>query len=140
MNAPRGRMRVLVVEDHPASLELVRYLLEAAGFEALLAGDGAAGLALAEAARPDLILCDIQMPVMDGYTLLARLRERPSLRAIPVIAVTAFSMPGDRNRVLAAGFDAYLSKPIEPQTFIAQISAHLPRGHDVTFGGGARRT
>lgn len=117
---------VLVVEDHPPSLELACYLLTAAGYRTLAAADGQQGLALALAHVPDLILCDIQMPRMDGYALLAALRANSELCAIPVIAVTAYSMPGDRNRVLSAGFDGYLSKPIVPETFIAQIGAQLP--------------
>lgn len=118
--------RILVVEDHPPSLELVRYLLEANGYTALTAVDGEAGLALAVAERPDLLICDIQMPRMNGYQLLARLRESPLLRTIPIIAVTAFSMHGDRQRVLGAGFEGYISKPIVPETFVAQVTAYLP--------------
>lgn len=118
--------RILVVEDHPPSLELACYLLEAAGYRTVPASDGEQGLALAQAEVPDLVLCDIQMPRMDGYGLLTALRASPALCVIPVIAVTAFSMPGDRMRVLSAGFDGYLSKPIVPERFIEQVEAHLP--------------
>jgi two-component system cell cycle response regulator DivK len=118
--------RVLVIEDHPPSLELVRYLLEATGYAALTAADGEIGLAIAETELPDLVICDIQMPKMDGYELLANLRKNPRLRSVPVIAVTAFSMLGDRNMVLKAGFEGYISKPIVPETFIAQVTAYLP--------------
>lgn len=118
--------RILVVEDNPANLELVRYLLQHAGHTVLSATDGAEGLAVAQRERPDLVISDLQMPHMDGYELLTRLRAEPSLHGTPVIAVTAFSMSGDRNKVMLAGFDGYLPKPIVPETFIGQIEAWLP--------------
>jgi CheY-like chemotaxis protein len=116
------KARILLVEDNPANLELARYLLAAAGYDVLLAVHGAQGLDLARAERPDLIISDLQMPVMDGYTLLTELRRDAACRAIPVVALTAFSMPGDEARVMQAGFDGYLSKPIEPEQFTAQIA------------------
>jgi CheY-like chemotaxis protein len=118
--------RILIVEDNPANLQLVEYLLNAFGHFTLAARDGRAGLQVAGEARPDLIICDLQMPVMDGYELVRRLKEDPLLRHIPVIAVTAFSMPGDRINVLSAGFEGYFSKPIEPEIFVGQIEAFLP--------------
>jgi CheY-like chemotaxis protein len=117
---------ILVIEDNPANLELVRYLLNHRGHKVLLAVNGQAGLALARQALPALILCDLQMPVLDGYQTLAALRADPNTAAIPVVAVTAFSMPNDRERVITAGFDGYLSKPIEPELFVGQIEAYLP--------------
>lgn len=117
--------RVLLVEDNAANLELARYLLAAAGYDVLLATDGAQGLALARAELPDLIVSDLQMPIMDGYALIAQLRSDPACRAIPVVALTAFSMPGDETRVLQAGFDGYLSKPIEPEEFTSQLAGIL---------------
>lgn len=118
--------RILVIEDHPASLDLVRYLLETSGYIALTAVDGEIGLQTAVAELPDLVICDIQMPKMDGYQFLASLRQKVALRSIPVIAVTAFSMPGDQSKILAAGFEGYISKPIVPETFVAQVGAYLP--------------
>jgi two-component system cell cycle response regulator DivK len=118
--------RVLVIEDHPPSLDLVRYLLVSMGYEALVAEDGLSGLALAEAEIPDLVICDIQMPGLDGYQLLARLRANARLASIPVVAVTAFSMVGDRRRILEAGFEGYIPKPIIPEAFVAQVTAYLP--------------
>jgi two-component system cell cycle response regulator DivK len=118
--------RVLVIEDHPPSLDLVRYLLVSMGYEALVAEDGLSGLALAEAEIPDLVICDIQMPGLDGYQVLARLRANPRLASIPVVAVTAFSMVGDRRRILEAGFEGYIPKPIIPEAFVAQVTAYLP--------------
>ncbi len=116
-------LTILIIEDNAANLELMRYLLAAAGHTVLTAGDGQAGLALAIEAVPDVVLCDLQMPVMDGYAFAARLREVAALAATPLIAVTASAMQGDRQRVLAAGFDGYLTKPLEPETFGAEVLA-----------------
>jgi len=118
--------RILVIEDNAANLELVRYLLASSGYSVLMALDGAQGVAVARKERPDLIVCDLQMPKVDGYEVLAQLRGNPDTAASVVVAVTAFSMPRDRDKVLTAGFDGYLSKPIEPETFVADIEAFLP--------------
>lgn len=118
--------RILIVEDNATNLELVQYLLEMAGYSVLAARDGAQGVALALQERPELVVCDLQMPLLDGYEVLERLRADPTCAGMVVIAVTAFSMPGDRQRVMMAGFDGYLSKPIEPENFVAQIEAFLP--------------
>jgi two-component system, cell cycle response regulator DivK len=118
--------RILVIEDNAANLELARYLLEAGGYTVLTAEDGEEGLRSARRDRPDLVVSDLQMPVMDGYEFLAHFRADEELRSIPVIAVTAFSMPGDATKVMQAGFDGYLSKPIVPETFIEQVAAYLP--------------
>ena len=91
---------ILVIEDDEASRQLVSYLLEAAGHRVLLAENGAQGLGMALAEAPDLILCDLQMPVMNGYEVAQSLRSHHEWRAVPLIAVTAFSMPGDRERAL----------------------------------------
>lgn len=120
--------RILVVEDNQANLELVRYLLEHAGHTVVVAEHGLAGLELALSERPDLVLSDLQMPFMDGYELLRQLRAHPTLGDVPVIAVTAFSMSGDRSKVMEAGFNGYLSKPIAPETFVAEVEAWLPGG------------
>lgn len=118
--------RILVAEDHPDSLELMRYLLGANGYQILTAADGKAALEVARRERPDLILCDLQMPDMNGYEVLAELRKDASMRTVPVIAVTAFSMMGDREKVLTAGFDGYFSKPIDADTFVGQMEDFLP--------------
>jgi two-component system cell cycle response regulator len=117
--------RVLVVEDNPINAELIEYLLQAFGFETLRAADGRSGLETARRERPDLILCDIQMPVMDGFEFARCLREDPLLRTTPLLAVTAYAMVGDCDRILAQGFDAYVSKPIEPQALVAAVGAAL---------------
>jgi len=118
--------RILIVEDNSANLELVRYLLEFHGYATLAAGDGEDAVRIAKAERPDLILCDLQIPVMDGYEVLRELRGSAEFAAIPIIAVTALSMPGDRDAALAAGFDTYISKPIDPETFVQQVESFLP--------------
>lgn len=119
--------RLLIIEDDSASRALVCYLLEAAGYATLEAEDGATGLHLALRAQPDLIICDLQMPVMNGYEVARALREQPDWHRVPLIAVTAFSMAGDRETALAAGFDEHITKPITPETFVTQIEAFLPR-------------
>ena len=120
--------RVLIIEDNKANLELVEYLLKASGYTTLTARDGEEGVAAARKEHPDLIICDLQMPIMDGYEVLRELKKDPLLRSIPVVAVTALSMPGDRNNVLTAGFDGYLSKPIDPETFVRTVEGFLPPG------------
>ena len=120
--------RILVIEDNAANLELVRYLLDYNGYTVLAARDGAQGVALARQEHPDLIVCDLQMPVLDGYEVLAQLRRDPDTAGAVVVAVTAFSMPNDRHKVMTAGFDGYLSKPIEPENFVAEIESFLPPG------------
>ena len=120
--------RILIVEDNAANLSLFEYLLKTGGHETLSATDGAEGMRLARENKPALILCDLQLPLLDGYEVLRQLRADPITRAIPVIAVTAFSMPGDRTKVAEAGFNGYVSKPIEPEIFVQQIGKYLPRG------------
>lgn len=118
--------RVLVIEDDPASLELMFYLLSAHGYATATAERGDDGLASIRSLRPDLVICDIQLPGMDGYAIAAQLKADAALRTVPLVAVTALAMVGDREKVLAAGFDAYVSKPIDPSSFIAQIEPLLP--------------
>jgi two-component system, cell cycle response regulator DivK len=108
---------ILIVEDNDKNLKLARDLLQHDGFRTLEAGTAAAAIDLAEQRVPDLILMDIQLPDMDGITALGRLRELAATRAIPVVALTAFAMASDRERLLAAGFDGYLAKPIDIHNF-----------------------
>ena len=114
--------RILVVEDNAANLELVRYLLCYRGYTVLLARDGPQGVATALQEQPDLILCDLQMPGFDGYQVLREVRAKHST---VVVALTAFSMPYDRQNVLSAGFDGYMSKPIDPETFVHEVERYL---------------
>ena len=118
--------RILVVEDNLTNLELMTYLLQAYGHTPLTAGDGEQGLEVAGHEALDLILCDISLPGMDGYEVARRLGDHPDLGTIPLVAVTAMAMVGDRERVLAAGFDGYISKPIDPLTFVPQAETFFP--------------
>jgi two-component system, cell cycle response regulator len=117
--------RILVIEDDPSSLELMSYLLTTHGYVTTTAARGDDGLAAVRNHPPDLVICDIQLPGLDGYAVAANLKADEQLRSVPLVAVTALAMVGDRERVLAAGFDAYVSKPIDPSTFIAQIEPLL---------------
>jgi two-component system, cell cycle response regulator len=117
--------RVLVIEDNPANLELMRFLLTAHGYAVLAAHDGEEGLDIARRELPDLILCDLQMPGIDGYQVARQVKGTPSLQHIPIVAVTAYAMVGDRDKVLSAGFDGYFAKPIAPETFVQKVEAFL---------------
>jgi two-component system cell cycle response regulator len=120
--------RILVIEDNPANLDLMTYLLAAFGHTPLTAGDGEAGLAAAQQEAPDLIICDVQLPGMDGYEIARWLKSHPQTQATPLIAVTALAMVGDRDKMLRAGFDSYIAKPIDPETFVGQVESFLRRG------------
>lgn len=120
--------RILVIEDNAVNLELTSFLLQAHGHEVLTATDGAAGVALARRDRPDLVLCDIQMPVLDGFAVASLMRAEPGLARVPLLALTAAAMPGDRERALASGFVAHVTKPIDPPAFIALVEAQLATG------------
>jgi CheY-like chemotaxis protein len=120
--------RILIIEDNSANFEMMHYLLKHYGHEVLAAMDGEAGLALARAESPEIIICDIQLPKLDGFGVVRQLKADDRFRHIPLVAITALAMVGDRERMLAAGFDGYISKPIEPQTFVAQLEVFLPSG------------
>lgn len=120
--------RVLVIEDNPVNLELMVFLLQAHGHTTSSAPDGASGITLARREGPDLVICDIQMPVLDGHAVAGLMRADPVLSRIPLVAVTAAAMVGDRERALASGFAAHVSKPIDPTTFMALIAPYLPQG------------
>ena len=119
--------RVLVIEDNPANLDLMTYLLRSFGHTVIEATDGRQGLRAAVEARPDLVICDLQLPVVNGYEVARTLKSDPSLRAVPLVAVTAYAMVDDRGKTLAAGFDGYIPKPIDPQAFVKQVLAFLPK-------------
>ena len=123
---PSVGARILIVEDTPHNLQLMTYLLETHKHTVIPADTGERGVELAQASRPDLVVMDLQLPGIDGYQALATLRSSPGLADVPVIAVTSFAMVGDRDRALGAGFDDYLTKPIDPQTFRQEINTHLP--------------
>ncbi|HEY0489672.1 MAG TPA: EAL domain-containing protein [Telluria sp.] len=120
--------RILIIEDNPTNMELMVYLLTAFGFTPLTASDGISGIQAARDTSPDLIICDVHLPRLDGYGVVAALKQDPVLRSIPVLAVTALAMVGDRERLLEAGFDGYIAKPIEPDTFVVQLEEFLEPG------------
>ena len=119
---------VLVIEDNEQNLYLMRFLLEKNGFTVVEATDGEKGVEMAKETKPDLILLDIQLPKMDGYAVARELRKNVELAGTSIVAVTSYAMVGDRERVLAAGADGYIEKPIDPDTFVAKIVQHLPAG------------
>jgi CheY-like chemotaxis protein len=118
--------RILIIEDNPTNLQLIVYLLQAFGHTALEAMDGETGLELIRLEAPELVLCDIHLPGIDGFEVAHELKRHPVYSAIPLVAVTALAMVGDRDRILSAGFDGYITKPITPETFIGQMEAFLP--------------
>jgi len=123
-----GGCCVLLVEDNEVNRYLVRFVLEKGGFRVVTADNGREAIERARRERPDLILMDIQMPVMDGYEATLQLKADPELRAIPVVALTAYAMPHEREQAMAAGCAGHIEKPIDTGTFVAQIEAFLPRG------------
>jgi two-component system, cell cycle response regulator DivK len=117
--------RVLVIEDNERNLYLVTYLLERQGFRVSSARDGTSGIERAVAERPDLVILDIQLPQMDGYEVAKALRAVQELGNTPIVAVTSYAMPGDREKALAVGCNGYLEKPIEPLTFVEEVQRIL---------------
>ncbi len=117
---------VLLIEDNEQNRYLVTFLLEQHGFVVVPACDGPTGIQLAKTIRPALILLDIQLPHMDGYAVARELRGIPALHNTPIIAVTSYAMVGDREKSLAAGCNGYLEKPINPDSFVAEIARFLP--------------
>ena len=115
---------VLYIEDNFHNRRIVRKILQSQGYTVLEAEDGVTGLEMVEREKPPLILLDISLPGMDGLEVLARIKGDPELREIPVIAVTASAMRGDRERFLAAGCDDYLSKPIRAMDLIDKLREH----------------
>ena len=120
-----SKVKVLMIEDNEQNRYLAKFLLEANGFEVLSAEDGAQGIDLAAKVIPDLILLDIQLPTMDGYTVVKELRKNPRLSSVPVIAVTSYAMPGDKECAIEAGCNGYIEKPINPETFIKEIEQYI---------------
>jgi len=117
--------RILVVEDTEDNRQIMRDLLTAAGFEMIEAEDGAAGVAAAEREKPDLILMDIQLPVMDGYEATRRIKANAELKHIPIIAVTSYALSGDEAKTKAAGCNAYVAKPFSPRQLLAKVREFL---------------
>jgi CheY-like chemotaxis protein len=118
--------KILVIEDNPTNLELIVYLLHAFGHTSLQAVDGETGLELIQRESVDLVLCDIHLPGVDGFEVAGQLKRDPRFSALPLVAVTALAMVGDRDRIISAGFNGYITKPISPETFVSELEAFLP--------------
>ena len=123
-----GIPRILYVEDNDDNIYVLRNRLTRAGFAILIARDGAAGVTMATAERPDLILMDLSLPVMDGWEATRRLKGAPETRNIPVIALTSHAMVGEREKALAAGCDDFDTKPVELTRLLDKIRGLLPKG------------
>lgn len=119
-----GRV-ILIVEDDPKNLKLLRDLLQIKGYSTLEATDGKQGVDLARAKIPDLIFMDIEMPVMDGFAAINILKADPVTKSIPVIALTAFAMQGDREKCMEAGCDDYITKPLDTRAFVTKVEEYL---------------
>ncbi len=119
------RPRILYIEDNLENRTLAQRILTASGYEVVVAASGAEGLALAARERPTLILVDINMPEIDGYTVTSQLRDMPHLARVPIIALTANVMRGDREKTLAAGCDGYIQKPIDIDLFPQQLARFI---------------
>src|SRR5689334_7732640 len=118
--------RILVVEDTEDNRQIMRDLLSSAGYDLVEAQDGAEGVAMAKSSRPDLILMDIQLPVLDGYEATRRIKADPALTHIPVIAVTSYALSGDEAKTRAAGCDGYVAKPFSPWQLLQKVREYLP--------------
>ncbi len=117
--------KILIIEDNEQNLYLMAFILENNGYEVVQARDGREGIELAGQVKPTLILLDIQLPVMDGYAVARELKSNPALAAVPIVAVTSYAMAGDREKCLEAGCVGYITKPIDPETFVAEMEVYL---------------
>jgi CheY-like chemotaxis protein len=127
----QGKPVILIADDRASSRELLRTVLERTGYAVLDAADGEAALEQARSGNPDLILLDLQMPKLDGYGVLAQLRAEERFRTLPILALTASAMSGDREKILGAGFTDYLSKPAGPERLreaVARLLGQSPSG------------
>jgi two-component system, cell cycle response regulator DivK len=121
-----GRV-ILIVEDDPRNLKLIRDLLQIRGYTTLEATDGKQGVDMARAKMPDLILMDIQMPVMDGFEAISILKADLVTKSIPIIALTAFAMQGDREKCMEAGCNDYITKPLDTRAFVTKVKEYLEK-------------
>lgn len=118
---------ILIAEDNPTNRELLRELLEIRGYTVAEARDGQEALAMVEQTLPDILLLDIGMPQLDGFAVVRKLRENPRFISLPVVAVTAYAMQGDREKIMTSGFDGYLSKPVNSGSLVQELDRLLPR-------------
>jgi two-component system cell cycle response regulator DivK len=122
---PSMQKKVLVIEDNSQNLYLITFILEKNGYSVVSARNGPEGIEVARQQNPELILLDIQLPVMNGYEVAQRLRQTEESKSIPIVAVTSYAMVGDREKALESGCTGYIEKPINPATFIHDIEAYL---------------
>jgi two-component system, cell cycle response regulator DivK len=124
------KARILLIEDNPQNRYLAKFMLEQRGHEIFQAETGPLGLDLAAKIRPDLILLDIHLPGMDGYAVARAFKSDPQLKVVPIVAVTSYAMVGDREKCLAAGAEGYIEKPINPDSFVAEVERFLARSNE----------
>src|SRR5258706_7603948 len=117
--------KILIAEDNAVNRELLRELLEMRGYAVVEACDGEEALRMIDETQPDLVLLDIGMPVLDGFAVARKIRENPRLSSLPVVAVTAYAMQGDREKILNSQFDGYLSKPVNPRALAEELERLL---------------
>lgn|SRR5262245_50139265 len=118
--------RILVVEDQADNRRILHDLLTRAGYEIIMAEDGQEALDVVTRERPNLILMDIQLPLLDGYEVTRRIKADPTLNAIPIIVITSYALSGDEAKARAAGCDAYVAKPFSPRSLLAKVREYLP--------------
>lgn len=123
------RPKVLIIEDNEQNMYMLSYLLDSSNYEVIQSFNGIEGIHYARATNPDIILLDIQLPEMDGYAIARELKKIDSLSDTPIIAVTSYAMPGDKEKAMAAGAIGYIEKPIDPETFVSQMESFLPSGN-----------
>ena len=119
--------KILIAEDNPVNRELLRELLEMRGHTVAEACDGEEALRIIEQTQPDLVLLDIGMPLLDGFGVIRKIRENPRFASMPVVAVTAYAMQGDREKILSSNFDGYLSKPVDARSLVQELDRVLSR-------------
>lgn len=119
------KINTLIIEDNENNMYLTTFLLENSGHQVFQAFDGKDGVELAKKLTPELILLDIQLPKMNGYDVARELRLDENLKMIPIVAITSYAMPGDKEKALEAGCNGYIKKPIDPDTFISEIEGYL---------------
>lgn len=121
------KTKTLIIEDNENNMYLISFLLQNNNHEVVQAYDGQKGVELAQTVQPDLILLDIQLPKMNGYEVAREIRKDESLSKVPIVAITSYAMPGDQEKALAAGCTGYIKKPINPDTFLAEIESYLDK-------------
>jgi two-component system cell cycle response regulator DivK len=119
------KKKILIIEDNEQNMYMLTYLLQSEDYEVFQAYNGKTGILAAKENKPDIILLDIQLPEMDGYTVAVKLKEDKELHSIPIIAVTSYAMPGDMEKAIASGAIGYIEKPINPDSFIAHMESFL---------------